>query len=426
MNLLYLAHRIPFPPDKGDKLRAFRQIEHLARNHTVWCACFVDDPLDQRHVAAFSQQVHKLATIPLNRLWSITKGLAGLLAGHTVTECFYRNAAMKALLRRWSDSVRFDAIIAFSSGMAPHALHVTAPRRVLDLCDLDSEKWKNYANYASPPMRWLYRLEGQRLAAAERRWTSRFDAVTLVTEAEAAPFRAALDRVGSVRSKVHVIGNGVALPPPSSPPLPREGPREGSTIGFVGVMNYRPNVDAVCWFVDQCWPRIRARWPLAVFRIVGRSPSKAVRKLARVAGVEVVGAVEDVLNELRNFDVSVAPLRIARGIQNKVLEAMAAAKPVVLSPCAAEGTRGRNDEHFLIATTPDEWIAAVSRLLESPNDRIRIGQQARRFVAEHHRWEVELRKLETIVTDDGVRTAPIAEVTPTQLFPTTRPALTTA
>ena len=398
MNILYLAHRIPYPPNKGDKLRAFRQIRHLAQRHDVWCACFYDTPADRAHVEPLAAHGLRVGAVPLNRGLALVRGAWGLLTGRTVTERYYRHAAMRRLLEDWRSRVRFDAVVAFSSSMAPYALTVPASRRVLDLCDLDSEKWLDYARATRGPLRYLFRTEGRRLAALEQSWAHSFDATLLITEAEAEPLR------GHVPPAcLSIVGNGVDLPSPSAAsPTAACDP----VVGFIGVMDYRPNIDAVCWFVKQCWPAIHAAFPRAAFRIVGRSPGRAVRRLARTRGVRVVGEVPDAGVAVRGFDVSVAPIRLARGLQNKVLEAMAGAKPVVLSAAAAEGIGARHGHEYLIADSTEETIRSVVRLLGDSVLRRRLGAGARRFVAEHHCWDVELRKFELLVTGALERSVP--------------------
>jgi len=396
MNILYLAHRIPYPPNKGDKLRAFRHIEHLSQRHRVWCACFVDTPADRQFIDPLARYCQDLVAIPIARVSSVLRGLAGLLAGGTMTESFYRHDAMTDALRVWSKRVTFDVVVAFSSSMAQYALQVPARRRVLDLCDCDSQKWLDYAAASRGPARWLYRAEGQRLAVKERAWLEAFGATMLISKDEATSLRTA-----APSAKLHILTNGVTLPVLIAPVEPHP-----STVGFVGVMNYRPNVDAVRWFVDQCWPDVRRAYPDAVFRIVGRSPVRRVRRLSRVSGVEIVGEVKDIGDEVRRFDVSVAPLRIARGLQNKVLEAMAAAKPVVLTSKAAVGIDARDGEDYLIADAPAPIARAVARLLRDPAERDRVGSNARRFVATHHRWDDVLRKFELIVVGAVEREAP--------------------
>lgn len=357
----------------------------------------------------------------------MVRGLAGLLRGGTMTESFYASPGMQDVLREWCESTRFDAVVAFSSSMAPYALAVPTNRRVLDLCDLDSQKWMDYAAASHGPARWFYRTEGRRLALQERSWIDILDATLLITVAEAE----LLD--GVVRpERIHIVGNGVNLPDvgqvcfhpriampdersdefgtTASPWVSPAGkrcqmiPAEVScssrrpTVGFVGAMDYRPNVDAVCWFVSKCWKRIRRDSPDALFRIVGRLPVRRVRKLSSVPGVEVVGSVESAMAQVQMFDVSVAPMRIARGLQNKVLEAMACRKPVVLTSGAATGIGAKDGEEYLIADRPDEIVRLVTRLLGDPAERERIGQAARRFVAVHHSWEESLRKFELVVT----------------------------
>ncbi|UCE61104.1 MAG: glycosyltransferase, partial [Phycisphaerales bacterium] len=311
MNILYLAHRIPFPPNKGDKLRSFRQLERLAKRHRVWCACFVDDPADRAHVATLSAYCHDLAVVRLDRRRATLRGIGGLTFGRTITESFYSHPKMTAVLERWTQDVAFDVVVAFSSSMAPYALQVPATRRVLDLCDLDSQKWLDYAASSRGPVRPLYVAEGNRLALKEQAWLDAFDATILITKAEA-------EALGEVQAeakasgKLHIVGNGVTLPDPFTT-INRGWVEEDSdqpVIGFVGAMDYRPNADAVCWFVENCWEGIRKAFPRAVFRIVGRSPVKKVRQLQSVPGVEVVGAVEDVLAEVLQFTVSVAPMQI--------------------------------------------------------------------------------------------------------------------
>lgn len=396
MNVLYLTHRVPYPPDKGDKVRTFHHLRFLAERHRVWCACFVDDPADKMHFETLRRYCADLAFVPLNRALALRNGVLSVLSGGTVTEGHYRSTAMQAALGRWSKSVAFDAVLAFSSCMAPYALAVPAKRRVLDLCDVDSQKWLDYAARTAAPMRRLYGVEGRRLAEAECRWTEAFDAVTLVTEAEAQLLACAVrERRIATDAKIHVVSNGVEVPDSHSCGAPSD---DSQVVGFVGAMNYRPNVDAVCWFADQCWPHIHRQFPGAIFRIVGRAPTKAVRRLAGRDRIEVTGAVPDASAEVRKFAVSVAPLRLARGIQNKVLEAMAAAKPVVITPVAAASLGGQDGVHYHIADGGQNFTEAVARFLNSDRLRRQVGLAARELVLERYQWSDALAQLEAALT----------------------------
>jgi len=408
MNILYLAHRIPFPPNKGDKLRSFRQLEHLTKRHRVWCACFLDSPSDGEYVRTLAAYCHDLGVVRLDRRRATLRGIGGLTFGRTITESFYSHPKMTATLDRWMQEVSFDAVVAFSSSMAPYALHVPATRHVLDLCDLDSRKWLDYAAASHGPVRPLYVAEGNRLAMKEQAWLEEFDATILITKAESAALADAEEAVG--RGKLHIVGNGVTLPDLFGRTQGDELAAGRQVVGFIGAMDYRPNVDAVCWFVDRCWPWIHGECPQALFRIVGRSPARKVRQLGNVAGVEVVGEVDDAPAEVARFTISVAPMQIARGLQNKVLEAMAAAKPVVLSSRAAEGISAGNAREYVVADTAAQTVDAVVRLLHDEVERERIGLAARRYVAAHHSWDWELQRFELIVTGQiGPISAPAAK-----------------
>lgn len=384
MNVLYLAHRIPYPPDKGDKLRAFHFLEHLAVRHRVWCACFVDDPRDLNYVEPLSRLVSRLAVVRLRRGPAVFRGLRGWIAGQSITASYLRHPAMIRILTAWSREVTFDRAVAFSSGMCPYLSHVSAARRVADFCDVDSAKWAAYADGAPWPAQRIYRSEAGRLRAHERRWARRCDATVVVSKEEASLI------AGAAPDRLHVVGNGVANRSRQATPEIVDTTagfvHRSPVVGFVGEMGYRPNVEAVVWFAHRCWPAIRADFDDAIFRIVGRRPARAVRRLARLNGVEVTGEVPDAAAYVRDFDVSVAPLRIGRGVQNKVLEAMAAAKPVVLTRAAATGIDARDGVHWRIADEPGDFVRQVTELLSKPGERRRLGTAAAAFVHRHHRW----------------------------------------
>ncbi|MCH7814536.1 MAG: hypothetical protein IID40_11020, partial [Planctomycetes bacterium] len=224
MNILYLAHRLPFPPNKGDKIRSYHQLEYLARRHRVWCACFVDDPADRAHVEALRQCCHRLAAIDLDRRWATARGLWHLMRGRTLTEGFYDDRRMWSVLEDWRRTVAFDAVLVFSSGMAPYGLAHRAPRRVIDFCDWDSLKWAAYAQTHRGLRSWLLAIESRRLRRLEAQWMTEFDSAVVITSAEAddapapAPPTRGLGRcprgIGLPRSApVKVVGNGITLRP---------------------------------------------------------------------------------------------------------------------------------------------------------------------------------------------------------------------
>lgn len=394
MNVLYLAHRMPYPANKGDKLRSLQQIKHLARNHRVTVACFVDDPKDVPYTKDLGQHCTRVVAVPLRRGTALARGLLGLACGGTLTESFYRSRAMRRAIAGLCAGTNFDAVVAFSSSMAPYALRVPGARRILDLCDLDSAKWGAYAGFTRGPERWLYRYESRRLRAREQEWLDAFDAAILITRAEGAGLDAPCHR------KLHFVTNGVALPVRGlrGPQASTGSADQPITIGFVGVMDYFPNIDAVCWFADSVWPTIRAALPGATFRIIGRSPTARVRRLSHRPGIIVTGEVVRIADEIGALDISVAPLRIARGLQNKVLEAMAMGIPVVLTSGASEGIEAHDGRDFLVRDDAASLGAGVIELAQQPRRRAELGAQGRRFVAAHHRWSDALCTFELVVT----------------------------
>ena len=400
MNILYLAHRLPYPPNKGDKIRSFNTIKHLSRRHDVWCACFVDDPDDSRHVAGLRQYCQEVIALPLHRRRAALRAVLDLAGNGSATEAFYRDHSMARAVHTLSHRVRFDAVLVFSSSMGQYADCVSAPRKVIDLCDLDSRKWADCARRCAPPRSWLYAAEARRLGTLERRLHQRFDATVLVGEHEAHGWDI------PDRDRLCFVGNGVELPS-----LPARGGYDGGVVGFVGDMSYFPNEDAVRWFAGKVWPEVRRGVASARFDIVGRRPSRAVRRLERIDGVRVVGQVQDVVEHLTRFQLVVAPLRIARGIQNKVLEAMAAARAVVTSTPAACGIDADDGRHFVIADESNVLALRIIRLLRDPLACRAMGQRAREFVATHHDWQQQLASLEEALS--GAReSVPVVDAPP--------------
>lgn len=376
--LLYLVHRLPYPPDKGDRIRAFHLLRHLARHAAVWLACLADEPAAEESAAYLRRYCERLAVVPLGASrWP--RALASLLRGRTVTEGAFRSPALAALLGEWAGQTRFDAALVSSSGLTPY-LRLEALRSVpavVDLVDVDSQKWLDYAAAGRGWRAWLYGIEGRRLRALERRLPEQTRAVTLVSEPEAELYRQFCSP-----GRVEAVRNGVDL----DYFRPREEVEEPACV-FVGALDYRPNVDAAGWFCEQVWPRIRQLRAEAKLWLVGRRPTAAVRRLAAVPGVEVIGQVPDVRPYVARAAVVVVPLRLARGLQNKVLEALAMSKAVVASPPALAALDIEAGVQALRASTADEWTEAVARLLKEESLRRQLGQAGRHYVEAQHDWD---------------------------------------
>ncbi len=335
------------------------------------------------------QRCQDVAAIPLRPSTALAKGLLGLARGKSLTESYYADERMWQTLRRWSSSVGFDAVVVFSSGMAPYGLGVEAPCRVIDFCDWDSRKWSAYAEESGWLKSRLLQVEASRLEKQEKEWIRAFDRSIIITEAEA-------DEVveAELRQRLSVVGNGVEV-------RPSQGMPGNNRVGFLGAMDYRPNIDAVSWFAETAWPAIQERVPEATFQIVGRNPSSVVSALGNNSGIEVTGEVPDAGAYIDGFSVAVAPLRIARGLQNKVLEAMAAGRSVVLTSKAAEGIVATDGCDYRIADDPQSIADAITWLLSNPAEAEEMGQNARKLVESQFNWDREMSKFETLLGQES-------------------------
>jgi sugar transferase (PEP-CTERM/EpsH1 system associated) len=387
--LLLLTHRFPYPPDRGDRIRAWNLLHFLARHFTVDVACTdARRPTnEQRQVLAASAQ--RWTCVKLNRGSSFLRAAWAWMVGGPITPSFFHERKLARQILSWHAAQPYDVLLTFCSGMVYHAraLLKQGPQlaHVLDLVDVDSYKWRQLAAQTSWPLRWLYAAESRRLRRLERGETPLAHAVCLVSASEADLYR---EHVGP-RPGLFVVGNGVDV----DYFLPQPPPAPGKRILFTGVLDYAPNVQAVVFFATQVLPLLRQEVGDVEFVVVGRSPGRRVRALARIPGVRVIGAVPDVRPYLRDAAVVVAPLRMARGVQNKVLEAMASARPVVCSPAAAAGIEARAGGHLIVADHPGEWSAAVLRLLANPSMAEQIGQAAQEHVRARYTWEAQLQPM---------------------------------
>lgn len=393
-NILYLVHRLPFPPNKGDKVRSYHLLKHLAAKHRVFLGTFVDDPEDDVHVEtvrSMCAELHVSALIPRT---AKLRSLAGLLDGRPLSLAYYADRAMRAWVEKTKAEKSIDATVVFSSAMGQYADHPTGPKCgpvLVDFVDVDSTKWTQYASQHRWPLSWIYAREGRRLLAYERKLVSRARMSFFVTENETALFR----RLAPESAKnVRAISNGVdseffAPDPTRQNPF---GPGEVPIV-FTGAMDYWPNIDAVAWFVADMLPQLRRADDRIRFYVVGRSPAQAIKSLASPM-VVVTGTVPDVRPYLQYSAVVVAPMRVARGVQNKILEAMSMGRPVVAARDCADAISAVDGQELMAATTAPQFVDAVKRLIDSADLADRIGAAGRRCVVNSFSWDAHLSRLD--------------------------------
>jgi sugar transferase (PEP-CTERM/EpsH1 system associated) len=385
-DLLFLTHRLPYPPNKGEKIRAYHALQYLRQHFRVHLGTFIDRDDDLPFAEHLAAECASSCFIRMPAHWARLGSLTALLRGEALSLPYFRHAA----LQRWVDMTLDQHSIAHCLAYSgPMSQYLTRRQllRVMDLVDVDSEKWQDYAGSARWPMSWLYRREGRLLLEHERRVAADFDQVLLVSPAEAALFKR---RAPHSRHKVDYYTNGVDsgyFSPLAHYPNPYG---QAPVLVFTGAMDYLPNIEAVSWFAEHVMPALRQQFVDLQFHIVGSRPVDAVLGLRRVAGVHVTGTVPDIRPYLQHATLAVAPLQVARGIQNKVLEAMAMKKIVIATPQALEGISAVPGTEVVSADGAEQFIRHVSHHLTSFED---IGQAARKRILRDYDWGRNLQRL---------------------------------
>jgi polysaccharide biosynthesis protein PslH len=388
--VLFLAHRLPYPPNKGDKIHSFHVLRHLASKHDVLLGTFIDEPSDEQFVPQVRQMCKELHVSPISRHAALARSLVGLVTGEPLSQRFYRDKPMADWVRGIRRAQRADIVMVYSSTMAQYARGFDVPAFV-DFGDIDSAKWAEYASTLVWPLSWLYRREARELHRVEREAAAASAWSFFATKPEAQQFRLSSP---DLAARVAVLGNGVDTdyfcprPERASPFALGE-----LALVFTGAMNYWPNVDAVTWFCEQMLPSLLERWPRLRLYIVGRSPNASVRALASEV-VQVTGTVDDVRPYLQHAHVVVAPLRVGRGVPNKVLEGMAMERPVVTTQVSANSIQASSGQSLWCADTPAQTVAAIDSLLRDPALARRMGAAARLCAIQEHSWARRLQTLD--------------------------------
>ncbi len=406
-NLLYLVHRLPYPPNKGDKVRSYHLLKHLAARHRVFLATFVDDPDDEIYVGRVRDLCADLFVARLNPRLAKIRSLVGLLTNQSLSLQYYKDARMQSWVKQTLATKKIDAAVVFSSTMAQYVGEdpgVSSPPMFVDFVDVDSAKWAQYSGDHQWPMSWLYRREGERLLAYERGVAARSQRSFFVTDKETALFQTLAPECAGVTETMSngVDSNYFSPAPECTSPFAAGPPTQGQIpVVFTGAMDYWPNIDAVTWFVNDVLPKLRQNWPTLRFYIVGRSPSPAVMALACEA-VVVTGTVPDVRPYLQHAALIVAPLRVARGIQNKILEAMSMARPVVASRSCVEAIDARDGQELISATDANDFASKIDTIIRGPERAAEMGLEGRRRVINSYSWTAHLSRIDGLLSPNQI------------------------
>jgi sugar transferase (PEP-CTERM/EpsH1 system associated) len=389
VKILFVCHRFPFPPNRGGKIRPFNIIRHFTEEgHDVTVATLVRSKSEAKEGEGLANYCTRYLSASIPGPVALARMIARLPTPTPSSMGYFYSPLLRRLIRKEIEANTFDLIFVHCAFVAPYVADIPGVVKVLDFGDMDSQKWLSYASFMRFPFSAGYYLDGLKLQRAETRLAEKFDLCTCTTRAE-------LDTLRSYDTGVPSgwFPNGAD----SEYFKPSENPYVPDSLSFVGRMDYFPNQECMIEFCRTTLPLIRAKRSQVTLTIVGAQPSKAIRELGRLPGVTVTGSVPDVRPYVQRSAVNVAPLRIARGTQNKILEAMAMAVPVVASQAAAAGVDAEPGYHLVTCSTPTEYAGAIVRLLENPGERNRLAEAGRARVLSHHSWERSMNMLDRLI-----------------------------
>jgi sugar transferase (PEP-CTERM/EpsH1 system associated) len=388
MRILYVCHRFPFPPKRGGKIRPFNMIRHLNASHKVVVASLARSPQEAEEGRGLAEHCAHYEMAVVRNPVQMMRMVARLPTPAPSSIGFFHSPDLARRIDALLATEAFDLIFVHCSSVAHYVSRVEGIPKILDFGDMDSQKWLEYANYKPFPLNLGYRLEGIKLTAEEKRLARAFDLCTATTRAE----WETLESYGT-GAATDWFPNGVD----SAYFAPAGEAYDPDTISFVGRMDYYPNQECMLRFCHDTFPRIREQRPGAKLLIVGADPIPSIRKLGEQPGVTVTGSVPDVRPYLHRSAVMVAPLSIARGTQNKILEAMAAGIPVVTSSAAAGGVDAVAGEHFLVADAAPDIAEATLALMSDPGWREQLAAAGRARMLSHHAWDKSMHRLDAII-----------------------------
>ncbi|CAL95886.1 TIGR03087 family PEP-CTERM/XrtA system glycosyltransferase [Azoarcus olearius] len=388
MKILYVCHRFPFPPKRGGKIRPFNMIRHLSQQHQVTVCSLARSEAEAEEGRGIAPHCAGYEMGRVSNPVQVIRMVARLPTPVPSSMGFFYSPDLARRIKALIAREAFDLIFVHCSSVAQYVADVRGIPKILDFGDMDSQKWLEYVHYKPFPLKFGYWLEGIKMEREEKRLAARFDLCTATTRAE----WETLEAYGTGVS-TDWFPNGVD----AEYFKPDGGGYDEDTISFIGRMDYYPNQEAMFRFCDTVWPLLRERRPGMKLLIVGADPSPAVAKLGELPGVTVTGSVPDVRPYVLRSAAMVAPLAIARGTQNKILEAMAMGVPVISSRIAAGGVDALEGEHLLVADTPVEYAEAILRVLQAPAERERLARAGRARMLSHHAWPRSMERLDGII-----------------------------
>jgi len=378
VNILFLSHRFPYPPTRGDKIRSFNMVKYLSeQGHDVTVASLSRSDEETAECQGIEDYCDKFTLVQVNETLQNVRMVSRLLSKDPSSMGYFYSRDLQHKVNQLLKYNQYDLIVVFSSSAAQYVEHVTDIPKMLDFCDMDSQKWLAYVDYKKWPISMGYALEGRKLVADEKRLAKKFDLCSCATDFEVETLESYVTGVAS-----GYFPNGVD----SDFFTPIDVDFVKNSICFVGRMDYYPNEVCIINFCHQVLPIIQEKYPDVTFKVIGAAPPKSVLDLNELPGVTVTGTVDDIRKHVQSCEVMVAPLVIARGTQNKILEGMAMGLPVISSHLAARGVDAVVGEHILAATTPKEYADEIVGIFDNPDKRVKLAKAGRERVLSHHNW----------------------------------------
>jgi len=402
MNILIIAQRCPFPPNKGEKIRTFHHLKFLKeQGRQIYLAAPYEQQSELADFAILKDQYCQTVVYAKLR-HKVLRMLTGLLTGKALSVTNFYHKALQSKIDNLLENNDFDAVYCSASSVAEYVFNSKVitklskkPRLIMDFMDVDSDKWTQYVSQSSWPLSLIYKREANLIANFENKIASSFDHCILITQAEIDLFH----NIHGADFKINAIENGLDTDVFFPPLLPRE--IKHPKLLFAGVMDYAPNIDAVMWFIKQVWPSVIAKWPQATFCIAGMNPVDKIKKLGELQGVEITGFVDDIKPYFDGANIFVAPFRLARGVQNKVLQAFASGLPVIATSMGAEGVKCSDNHDIMIANTLDDYIHCLNVLITNQAKYMEISHNALTLIHDYYAWDSVLKPLQALITQEN-------------------------
>ena len=402
LNILILSQRVPFPPNKGEKIRTYHQLKQLSElGHQIHLFSPYEDKAELAYFQTLNESLcSTVEAAPLK--YKALRLLKGMAKNQSLSIANFYDKNLQQHVDEFLSANTVDVILCTASSMAEYIFKSSVlkainkkPLLIMDFMDVDSDKWGQYKQNSPFPISMIYAREQHLLSKYEKRIVEQFDACYLIAQAEVTLFNQQVIQ----NDKVQVMGNG--LDTTAFYPAKDKKANPYPMFLFTGVMDYKPNVDAVVWFAEKCWGDIIKQHPRARFIIAGMNPNKDIMKLVELTGVEVTGFVDEILPYYHQADMFVAPFRLARGVQNKVLQAFSCALPVISTPMGAEGIICQPDRDILLASSPEQFIQQANKLIDQPALAQSIGESAEKLITKYYSWQSQLQPLVNLLNSEG-------------------------